>query len=53
MSDETSIQKPEAEAAAASKVNNEDDPEFLPAADEKKTPVSPQICTCIIVYIST
>lgn len=51
MSDETSIQKPEAEATAASKANNEDDPELVPAADEKKTPVSAQIC--IIVYTST
>lgn len=48
MSDETSIQRPEAEAAAASNVNNEEDPEVLPAADEKKTPVSVEIC--IIVY---
>lgn len=50
MSDETSIQKPEAEAAAASNLNNEEDPEVLPAADEKKTPVSTEICICIIVY---
>jgi len=40
MSDETSIQKPEAEAVAESKVNIDDDAAIQPAADEKKTPVS-------------